>query len=302
MVRTRDAALFAVLGLCWGGTFPAVEVALNAVQPVLLGALRFDVGAVVALGYVLVALDDPLPRTRDDGWAVLVGATLLVSVNAAFLFVGQRYTTGGVASIVYSLNPILTTAFAGLLLADEGLDARGYVGVLLGVAGVAVVANPSPSALAGETTVGVALVFVAAVSVSLGGVLTRRLNPSAPALTRTAWAMAVGAVQLHVASALLGEPVPAAAAFTPRVVAALLFMGVFASAVAYGCYFTLLDSVGAFETNLVSYVVPVVATGLGAALLEEPVTPLTVAGFLLVVAGFALLKRRALARLVGGYP
>lgn len=299
MTRSRDAAAFLALALCWGGTFPAVEVGLTAIAPVLLGAFRFDIGAALALGYVLLATDDPIPRSRADRWSIAVGSTLLVSVNVVFLFFGQQFTTGGIASIVYSLNPILTTAFAAVLLAEGSLDARGYLGVLLGVLGVALVSNPSPANLAGETTVGVALVFVATVSVALGGVLTRALEPPAPALTRTAWAMAFGATQLHVVSLALGEPTPPRGAFTPAVVLSLAFMGVFASAVGYALYFTLLDRLGAFETNLVSYVVPVVATILGAVLLAEPVTPFTVSGFLLVVVGFGLLKRHALARLLG---
>ncbi|QLG26711.1 DMT family transporter [Halorarum halophilum] len=299
MSRLRDAALFLTLGLCWGGTFPAVEVGLTELSPVLLGAIRFDIGALVALGYVLLAVDDPLPRTRADGWAILVGSTLLVSVNVVFLFFGQRFTTGSIASIVYSLNPILTTAFAAVLLSEGSLDARGYLGVLFGVLGVALVANPSPGNVGGDTTIGVALVFVAAVCVSLGGVVTRALEPPAPALTRTAWAMAFGAVQLHLVSLALGEPTPGPAAFTPVILLAIGFMGVFASALAYAIYFTLLDRLGAFETNLVSYVVPVVATVLGAVLLSEPVTILTVSGFVLVVLGFALVKRHALAELLG---
>lgn len=300
MTRARNAALFLALALCWGGTFPAVEVGLTAVAPVLLGAFRFDIGAALALGYVLLATDDPFPRTVADRWSVVVGSTLLVSVNVVFLFLGQQFTTGGIASIVYSLNPILTTAFAALLLSEGSLDARGYLGVLFGVLGVALVSNPTAATLAGETTLGVGLVFVATVSVSLGGVLTRALEPPAPALTRTAWAMAFGAVQLHLVSLALGEPAPSPDAITPEIVLALAFMGVFASAVAYAIYFTLLDRVGAFETNLVSYVVPVVATVLGAVLLTEPVTPFTVSGFLLVVVGFGLLKRHALAHLLVG--
>ena len=67
------------------------------------------------------------------------------------------------------------------------------------------------------------------------------------------------------------------------------------SAVAYTIYFTLLDRLGAFEINLVSYVVPVVATVTGALLLAEPVTAFTIAGFVVIVVGFGLLKRHAIA-------
>lgn len=296
MSAARNAALFLALGSFWGGSFPAIEVALTQLDPLLLGAYRFDVAAVVALAYVAWAADEPLPRSRADLGAVAVTGTLFVAVNVAFLAFGQRFTTGGVASIVYSLNPILTTFFTVALLGEGSLDLRGYVGVALGVLGVGLVAQPSPSNLTGDTTVGVALVFVAALSVSFGSVVIRWLDTGSDALPRTTWGMALGAVALHVASVAVGEPQTPPAALDPRVVVALLFLGVFSSAVGYAIYFGLLDALGPFEINLVSYVVPVVATVLGAVLLSEPVTPLTVVGFLVVVAGFALVKREAIRR------
>lgn len=298
MSRYRDAGLFLALGLCWGGTFPAVEVGLTGVPPVLLGAIRFDVGALLMLGWVLRTADDPVPRARGDLVAIAIGATFLVTVNIVFLFVGQQFTTGGVAAIVYSLNPILTTAFAALVVGDEGLDPRGYVGVLLGIGGVVLVANPGSARIAiGQgTAFGVALVFVATVSVSLGSVLLRATNTTTGALTRTAWVMAAGAVQLHLVSLAFGEPVPPLTRLSPAVITAIVFLGVFASAVAYSIYFTLLDQLGPFQINLVSYLVPIVATVVGALLLAEPVTGFTIGGFLLIVVGFALVKRRAVAR------
>jgi len=77
-------------------------------------------------------------------------------------------------------------------------------------------------------------------------------------------------------------------------VTALLYISVFATALAFLIYFLLLGAYGPLETNLVSYVVPVVATLLGWALLAEPITVSTVTGFVLILSGFVLLKRRAL--------
>ncbi|MFC7136938.1 DMT family transporter [Halobaculum litoreum] len=300
MSSARTAALFLALGLCWGGSFPAIEFGLVELDPLLLGAYRFDLGALVALGYVFATADDPIPRTPSDLGAVAVAGLLFVVANIAFLAYGQVYTTGGIASIVYSLNPILTTFFTVWLLGEGSLDLRGYVGVALGVLGVALVAQPSPANLGGDTTVGVALVFVAAVAVSFGSVVTRWLAPPSDALPRTAWGMALGAVVLHGLSVAAGEPQPLPTALSPRVLVSLAFLGVFASALAYAIYFGLLDRLGPFEINLVSYVVPVVATVAGAVLLEEAVTPLTVVGFLVVVAGFALVKREAIRRQLRG--
>lgn len=292
----RNAALFLALGVCWGGSFPAIEVGLTELRPLLLGAYRFDVGALIALAYVFWRSKEPIPRSRTDHVAVVIAALLFVVANIAFLAYGQQYTTGGVAAIVYSLNPILTTFFTVALLNEGSLDARGYLGVILGVVGVGLVAQPSPANLTGDTTIGVALVFVAAVAVSFGSVVIRALEPDSEALPRTAWGMALGALVLHVASVAMGEPQAAVTALSPGVIVSLVFLGLFSSAVAYAIYFGLLDLLGPFEINLVSYLVPVVATVLGAVLLAEPVTPLTVVGFVVVVAGFVLVKREALRR------
>ena len=81
-------------------------------------------------------------------------------------------------------------------------------------------------------------------------------------------------------------------------VGAVLYLGVFATALAFGLFFGLLDQYGAFETSLVGYVVPIVATVAGVTLLDEEITALSLVGFLVVFVGFALLKRASLRRLV----
>jgi len=106
--------------------------------------------------------------------------------------------------------------------------------------------------------------------------------------------MLFGALLIHGFSLGLGEPQRLPSTALPAL-GALLFLGVLASAVAYVIYFTLLDRLGPLRINLVSYVVPVVATVTGAVLLAEPVTALTIAGFAVIVVGFGLLKRHAIA-------
>jgi len=78
-------------------------------------------------------------------------------------------------------------------------------------------------------------------------------------------------------------------------VAAVLYVGVFAGAVAYIAYFGLLDTTGAIRANLVFYGVPAVATLGGWALLGETVTSLTLLGFLTVFAGFAVIGSESVA-------
>lgn len=294
MSQVRGILLFIVLAALWGLSFPAIEVGLTALPPVLFAATRYDIAAVLLLGYAAVAARDWRPRTRRDVFAVVAGGVFLVAGNS-LLFVGQQFTTGGVASIIYSLIPILTTVFARAFLPSERLSAWGLAGILLGLIGVGLIVRPDPSNLLAADVVGKGAVLAAAVSVSLGSVLVRRADPSLNDVAFTGWAMAAGAVILHTASAAAGESVPLDV--STAVVVALVYLAVFATGAAFLIYFLLLGRWGPLRVNLVSYLVPVVATLGGAVLLDEPITAFTVAGFLIILAGFALLNRPQLASL-----
>jgi len=292
--RYRDVALFFALALLWGASFVAIEVGLDYYPPVLYAAYRFDLAALVLVTYVLVTEAAPLPRTRGDAAAIGFSGGLSVAVNNSLLFVGQQYTTSGIASITYSLVPIATAAVAAAWIGDSDLDARGGLGVVLAFVGVGLVAQPDPANLAGGVTIGVGLISVGVIAVAVGSVGLRTVETTFSSVALTGWAMLFGALVIHGFSLGLGEPQRLPSTALPAI-GSLLFLGVLASAVAYVIYFTLLDRLGPFEINLVSYVVPVVATVTGAVLLAEPVTALTVAGFAVIVVGFGLLKRRAIA-------
>jgi len=290
--RYRSLALFVGLGVLWGGTFPAVEVGLEYIPPVLFAAARYDVAAVLLLAFAVVRPGRWRPESRADVIAVLASGTFLIAGNS-LLFVGQQYTTGGVAAIIYSLIPILTTGLAWGLLPGERHTPIGFVGVLAGFVGVAVIAQPSPSNLLAPGIVGKGLVVLAAISVALGSVLIRRSPSTLPDVPFVAWSMVVGSVILHAFSLATGET-PSDVQLALPAILVLTYIGIFATAIAFLIYFHLLGAYGALETNLVSYLVPVVATVVGWAYLDEPVTQWTVAGFGLILLGFVLLKRRAL--------
>jgi drug/metabolite transporter (DMT)-like permease len=290
--RYRSLALFIGLGFLWGGSFPAIEVGLRDFPPLLFAAARYDLAGLVLLCYAVIAAD----RWRPSGWADLtgiLGAGAFLIAGNSLLFVGQQFTTGGVAAVIYSLIPILTTGIAWVLLPDERHSVVGLVGILFGLAGVFVIAQPSPATLLAPDVVGKGLVLLAAFSVALGSVLVRRSGSTLPDTAFIAWAMLVGAALLHGFSLASGES-PAAVELTPLGLASLAYIALFATAMAFLIYFFLLGNYGPLETNLVSYIVPVVATVLGAVLLSEPVTVWTVVGFGLILTGFGLLKGRAL--------
>ena len=293
-MRFRNAIHFLALAVAWGSAFTAIKSGLEFFPPVLFAALRYDLAGVLMLAYAGYATDRWLPRGRDELAAVAVSGALMIAAYHSLLFVGEQGTTSATAAIIVSLSPILTTGFARLLLPDERLTVVGVVGLLVGFLGVGVLSNPDPQNLVTVRTVSLLLIFLAAAAFALGSVLTRRLAADIPIETMEAWAMVLGAGLMHVASVGIGES-PDAIRWTTDAVLSLGYLVVVASALGFLLYFDLLDRLGPIEINLVSYAAPVVAAVTGLLLLGETPTVSTALGFACILAGFALLKRRALA-------
>jgi len=285
----RTLALFAAASLLFGGTFVAAKAGLDYFPPLLFVALRFDVAAVALIAYAVATTPraELIPRTRGDVAGILATGVLAIGLTNALLFVGQQHATSAVGAIVFSLNPILTPVFAAVLLADERLSARGAAGMVLGLLGVGFVVSPDPAnLLAGG--VGKAILFAGAVSGALGSVLIRWADGGLDSSVRTAWGLPFGAALCHALSWASGES-PAAITWSGEALLALGYVGIAAGAVAYIAYFDLLDTAGPIRANLVFYVVPVVATLGGWALLSESIAPTAVAGFATIFVGFAVL-------------
>ncbi|WP_132059404.1 DMT family transporter [Halorussus amylolyticus] len=296
MSRYRNFGLFVVLAAVWGSAFMAIKAGLDYFPPVLFAAIRYDVAGVLMLGYTVYATERWRPRTRGEWHLVAVGGTLMIAAYHAFLFVGEQHTTSAVAAVIVSLSPVLTTGFARAFLPSERLTTLGIAGLALGLVGVVVLSDPDPDNLLAAGMVGKAFVFVAAAAFALGGVLTSRIEAQLPIETMEAWSMLLGAALMHVASAALPNESVAAVEWTPEAIAALAYLAIPAGALGFLIYFDLLERLGPIEINLISYVSPIFAAISGWWFLDEQVTPTTMVGFLIIFAGFCLLKRRALAR------
>ena len=290
--RYRNAALFVSVAVLFGVGFVAIETGLRELPPLLFASLRFDVAAVALGGYVVATRPRSawLPRTRGDLLGVSVAGVFLIGLNNALLFVGQGSTTPAMASMMYGLNPVLAPVFAWWLLGDR-VSRVGVLGIGVALTGVVVILQPSPSTLTNAGTVGQGLVLGAAVAVAVGSVLLKWTRPAIGTLPLTAWAAAVGAALLHGGSLAAGESPSAVVGASLPTLASLAVIGIPSTAVAYAIRFDLIDRIGPVRTNLVSYVVPVVAALTGWILLGTGVTAMTVVGFVVVVAGFALIER-----------
>ncbi|MFC7202935.1 DMT family transporter [Haloferax namakaokahaiae] len=296
MSRHRSLVLFVAAAVLFGTSFVGIKAAIGAVPPVLFAAFRVDVAAVVLLTLVAVRGGYWRPRTRGDVLGILVSGAFVLGANNVLLFLGQQSATSGAAAVMYSLMPIASPVFAVLLLNDERISGVDAAGILLGLVGVVVIVGPE--SVLGNGSVGQLFVVGAAISVAFGSVLLKRVNATIGTLPLTAWAMLVAGVSIHAVSLGIGES-PAAVAWSPTIVAAILYVGMPATAAAYPVYFSLLAEAGPVKGNLVAYAMPVVATISGWAFLGETISAATILGFCIILTGFVVIQRVSVLRILG---
>jgi len=294
MSARRTLLLYLGLAATWGTAFVGVDAALDAVPPVPLAALRFDLAALLLFGVVVATGRRLWPRGRGDWTPILVGGLCNIGLHHALLFAGQRTVSPAVAATLLGLIPVITPAMTRFVRSDERPSKRGVLGVLVGFGGVVLIARPDPSNVAASA--GVALVLASAVAWTVGAVLVDEDDAELGGLALQAWMLGVGALALDVAAFVVPGQSFAAAAMTPTALAWVVYLAAVPGAAGFLAYFRLLHRLGPLEMSLLEYVIPPFAALFGWLVLGEGLASATVGGFLAVLAGFWLVKGGAVRR------
>ncbi len=289
-MSARQWLLLALLSVLWGGAFFFVEVALVDLPPSTIVFARLAIAAVALLAVVRLA-GLALPR----GWRAWLPFALLGLVNNALPFSlitwGQQSITGGLAAILNATAPLFTVLLAHVATDDERLTPGKLAGVLLGLAGVAVLVGPDALAGLGDAVLAQLAVLVAALCYAVAGLLGKRLRAHPPPVTATAMVTCSALLMLPVAAWLDRPwllPVPG-----PEAVGAVLGLALLSTVLAYLIFYRLLAGAGATNALLVTFLIPVSALLLGAGLLDEPVDAPQLAGMGLIGLGLVAVDGRA---------
>lgn len=287
MSRFRVWLAFAVLSLIWGSSFLFIRIAVEQISPLAVVALRLLFGAA---GITVIALvrRTPLRLNRRD-LAVLCCLAIANTV-APFILItwGEQTITSGLAAVLNSTTPIFSLLIAHLALHDEPITLPRLGGVAIGFLGVVVLLSRDLaeggihwSGVAGQGAVVLASAFYA-----LSAVLTRRTVRHLSSMTIATYALWFSCAQALVISLIFSPPPLTTIHFSA--VFATAWLGVLGSAIAYVCYYYIIQTWGASRATLVTYVVPAIALVLGALFLGEVVDWRIVAGSALIILGVGL--------------
>lgn len=305
MTLRNWAALF-LLGLLWGSSYLWIKIGVQEIGPFTLVALRLLIGA-GALGAVLVARRQALPSTPAV-WAPLA---VMGVTNTALPFIliswGEQTVDSAVASVLTGAAPLFVLVLAHFFLDDERITLPRLAGLLLGFAGVVILAGRSSSpavpevagdgsslgaaaaAGAGELDLGVLAIVAAVMSYAVSAVFARRTLRGVPHLVAAFVPLVIADAVSWIGAAGLETPVQIPRA--PLTWLAVVWLGLFGSCAAYLVFFYLIENVGATRTSQVAYLIALIGVALGVFFLGERLDWRLAAGAVLILAGVTVVSR-----------
>src|SRR5262249_41891737 len=237
-----------------------------------------------------VYLANPAARewrfSGKDIWTFGYLGFFSVVMNQVCFTVGLRYTSVTHAAVIVGMGPMYALVLAVLMKLEKGTRAEG-LGMVVGFGGIAVVAADNVKS-AHSSLLGDAITLCGSMGFALYVVLGKRVAGRYDSLTMTAFN--------HFAGGLLILPLAVRGWWSlhgsgelGRVAwqgwAAMVYMAVFASALAYLLYFWLLRYFEPSRLSALTYALPVVATVMGIVWLGEPATWGQAVGGILALAG-----------------
>ena len=286
--RWKIVLAFLAVYLCWGMTYLAMRIAVRDIPPHLMSGARFLVAGLVLYLWTR-GRGDPKPTATQWRSAAMVGAFLLLGGNATVAWAEQQVPSG-LAAVLIAVAPIWMVAFEWARGGPRP-GKRVIAGLILGLAGVALLVSPKGDSATQVNLIGAAMLVLASASWAWGSVVSKSAPlPKSPFLA-TSMEMIGGGVLLLLTALAVGQ----VAHFRPtevsaHAVLAWLFLVVFGSLVGFTAYIWLLGVTSIAKAGTYAYVNPIVAVFLGWAILDEPVNGRTLIAALVILVGVALVN------------
>jgi drug/metabolite transporter (DMT)-like permease len=274
----------AIVYVVWGSTYLGIRIAIETMPPLLSGAVRFLVAALLLAGFLAVRQGAGVLRASPSrvASAALVGILLLTGGNG-MVSVAEEHLASGLAALLVASVPLWLVVLR--TMSGDRPPAATLAGVGIGFAGVALL---SLLGHGGSGSVeGMVIILLASMSWAVGSFLSGRLPLPGHSLTTSVYEMAAGGLTLLVLAAARGEHVDVSQ-ISARSWIALAYLIVFGSLVAFTAYSWLLGNAPISLVGTYAYVNPAVAVFLGALVLDEPVTWTVVLGGAVIIAGVGI--------------
>ena len=282
----RALLLFIGLGIAWGIPYLLIKVAVREISPAQLVLARTALAALLLL---------PLAAARGairpvlTAWKPLLAFTILeIAIPWVALGNAERHLTSSLTGLLIAAVPIAALVLAFVTGRAERLPPTAWVGLAIGIAGVAALVGldvgVSDLGALGELAITVC-------GYAIGPAILARYLGKLPGVGVMGVALSLTAV-IYLPIVFIGDGVPSTLP-SAKVIWSVLLLATVCTAAAFLLLFGLVAEIGPVRATTITYVNPAVAVAAGAVILGEAVTVWTIVGFVLVVAGSYLVNRRS---------
>jgi len=249
--------LYATATLIWGSTWFGIKLQLTQVPPILSVGYRFCLASLILLVFCLLTNKKLGVSRRDHLFLALQGFSLF-GLGYIMSYLATSYLTSGLVAVIFST--ILMWNILNLrLFMGQAVAWRAFLGGVVGLAGICIVFWHDLSAFtATRGLIGLIIALLGAYLASIGNVVgARNAKSGVPVTQANVYGMAYGALLCVVIHFGVGGELTMD--WTLGYLGPMLYLSVFGSVVAFGCYMLLIGRIGADYAAYVMLVMPVVA-------------------------------------------
>jgi drug/metabolite transporter (DMT)-like permease len=294
-VQTRSArpmsilvlSAFFIIYVVWGSTYLAIRYAVENIPPLVTAGIRHTTAGLILLAWALLRGYKP----RAEHWkAGLILGALFFLIGHGTLHWAEQYVASGLAALLIATEPLFILVIASCM-GDEKINWKNGIGLLLGLAGVAILTGPDLS-LGNSLGIGILVVLVGSAFWAIGVCVSSHLKLPEEPIGRAAVPLVCGAFMLLIAAVASGEFSKVNwQAFSWRSVGGLIYLIVMGSVVAFTAYTWLLQHINPTLVATHTFVNPVVAVLLGWFLAGEPLTLRLVISTLAILGAIVMIRK-----------
>ncbi len=263
-------------------------MALESFPPMLLVCVRYMISGSIMLLFAR-ARGLYLPKGKELAWACFSGMLTLGVGNGALVY-SETLVPSGIAGLIVTISPFWMVGAEALLPGGEGLHIPTIGGMLIGLAGAALLFSPDPGthAFDHKLVVGFLVLQIGMAGWSFGSIIQRRKAGKAhPVVAGGVQQLAAGLIMIPVALASGNLTVH----WNTRGVTAIVYLITFGSLLGYSAYVYVMDRLPVAIVSVYPYVNAVVAVALGWLFYREPFGIRETVSMLVIFAGVAVVKR-----------
>jgi drug/metabolite transporter (DMT)-like permease len=252
---------YTITVLIWGSTWLAIKFQLGMVDPALSVAYRFALAALMLFAWCF-ARRLPLRFSCGDHFFIALQGVFLFAANYLLFYLAELQITSGLAAVVFSTIVVMNLVNGRLFLGTP-IELKVLVGGALGMVGLVLLFWPEMAStdFSGPVIIGMLFSFAATYLASLGNILSaRNQRYKLPVVQTNAFGMAYGSLAMALVVLVSGTSITIDLA-APYLLS-LVYLALFGSVIAFGCYLSLVGRVGAGRAAYVTLLFPVVALGL----------------------------------------